>query len=532
MDLALNELLGTIWEKHARIIRQELREETGRTAVRFAASNVDVNSGSALDVQWGLQWKYLERLVREAVKELESRLEPGEGTARFLAQQAVVAASAIVRKELERLPLPSLLAGQTKDRWEQHKERLALHLETVAETELRVIASTPRLRRPVTLAGGGGTLLFSSFERPSRRGPSFALSWQWVSPGFLQLGMQPGQPAPLRVLTGFAGLPLAGYGSIGISYLRRDDRGAPGSEIVSASYTVGLARSVALSVAALRSLSGEPVQSVVVGLSTAFGERSSALLDYSQQPHSSQALLQVQQNLPAGTGAGYRVLAGAGSPGDREEGTLLFQGDKGTYEVGAARGPSYVESRASMSGSVVLIGGQPFFTRRLVDSFGVAEVPGFREVTVSVNNQIVGRTNGDGYVMLPHLMPYQANEVRIEPSDLPIDARIDATRLDAVPYFRSGLSLRFPVQRSNGALLVVLLEDGTPIPSGAVVRIEGREEEFPVAERGEVYVTGLAQENKVRVFWRGDSCELDVRLKEGESPLPKLGPFTCKGVTR
>jgi len=333
-------------------------------------------------------------------------------------------------------------------------------------------------------------------------------------------------------LNGYLGLPLAGYGSIGISYLRRDDRGGPGSEIVSASYGVSLAKSVAVSVAALRSLRGDPVQSVVVGLSTAFGERSSAALDYSQQSHSSQALLQVQQNLPAGTGAGYRVLAGAGSPGDREEGTLMLQGEKGTYEVGAARGPSYVESRASMSGSAVLVGGQPFFTRRLFDSFGVAEVPGFSEVTVTVNNQIVGRTNGDGYVMLPHLMPYQANEVRIEPSDLPIDAQIDATRLEAVPYFRSGLSVRFPVRRSNGALLVVWLEDGTPMPAGAVARIEGRDEEFPVAERGEVYVTGLARENKVRVFWRGESCGLEVALNEGASPLPRQGPFTCKGVRR
>ena len=183
MDLALNELLGTIWEKHARIIRQELREETGRTAVRFAASNVDVNSGSALDVQWGLQWKYLERLVREAVKELESRLEPGEGTARFLAQQAVVAASALVRKEVERLPLPSLLAGQTKERWEQHKERLALHLETVAETELRVIASTPRLRRPLTVAGAlapGTKIVFPDTNVLLRGQPLKQIDWKAV----------------------------------------------------------------------------------------------------------------------------------------------------------------------------------------------------------------------------------------------------------------------------------------------------------------------------------------------------------------
>ena len=153
MDPALNELLATIWEKHARAIRQDLREEIGRTVVRLAGANIDVNSGSALDLQWDLQWKYLERLAREVMKELESRLEPGEGTARFLALEASVAASVLGKKEVQSLPLPSSLGGQTKERWEEHKQRLALHLETVAEMEIRVISSTPRLRRPVTVAG-------------------------------------------------------------------------------------------------------------------------------------------------------------------------------------------------------------------------------------------------------------------------------------------------------------------------------------------------------------------------------------------
>jgi len=150
VDLALRELFATIWEKHARIIRQELREEIGRTRVRFAGQNVDVNSGSPLDVQWGLHWTYLERLVRQTVTELESRLEPGESTARFLARDAAVAASELAAKEVERLPLPFSFAGETKVRWQEHTQRLALHLGAIAETELRVIAATPRLRRPVT----------------------------------------------------------------------------------------------------------------------------------------------------------------------------------------------------------------------------------------------------------------------------------------------------------------------------------------------------------------------------------------------
>ena len=85
---------------HARIIRQELREETGRTVVRFAASNVDVNSGSALDVQWGLEWKYLERLVREAVKELSVGVAVDEQ--RIAQEIAILADRLDVSEEMSR----------------------------------------------------------------------------------------------------------------------------------------------------------------------------------------------------------------------------------------------------------------------------------------------------------------------------------------------------------------------------------------------------------------------------------------------
>src|SRR4051812_18179059 len=106
----LAELLGTIWEKHARVIRPELAQEVSRIVVRFAAGNIDVNSGTPVHVQWDAQWRFLERLVRETVKEFESRLEPGDETARFLAIDAANAASALAEKEVQRLDPPRVLA--------------------------------------------------------------------------------------------------------------------------------------------------------------------------------------------------------------------------------------------------------------------------------------------------------------------------------------------------------------------------------------------------------------------------------------
>jgi outer membrane usher protein len=379
---------------------------------------------------------------------------------------------------------------------------------------------------------GPGMLVLLAFERQARYGLSFGLSSQWTSAGFVQLGQQPGELAPLLVMSGNIGVSPGGYGSLGLSYVRQDNRDRPSREIVSANYNLSIAKSASLIVAAFKTLTGERTQALAITLSLGFGERSSASANYSAQSKANQVLLQVQQNLPAGSGIGYRVLAGGDTQGDREEAGLALQSETGTYEIEVGRASNLSSYRASASGGVAMIDGWPFWSRRLIDSFGVVRVPGFGNVAVYVNNQIVGRTNADGYAMLPHLLPYQANPVRIETGDLPIDAQIDAAQLDAVPYFRSGVLLKFRVQRSNGALLTLLLEDGAPMPVGSVAKIIGREEEFPVAQRGEVYVTGLAEKNRLRVTWREQSCELDVELGKDLPPLPKLGPFACAGVKR
>jgi outer membrane usher protein len=133
---------------------------------------------------------------------------------------------------------------------------------------------------------------------------------------------------------------------------------------------------------------------------------------------------------------------------------------------------------------------------------------------------------------LPLLRAYDVNRVSIEERDLPLDAQVDKLKMQAVPYYRSGLLLDFPVRRSHGATLHIRLDDGAPIPSGAIVRIAGRDEDFPVALDGEAYVTGLAQHNRLSATWKGKSCEFDAEFLPSAEPLPNLGTFVCHGVAR
>jgi outer membrane usher protein len=80
----------------------------------------------------------------------------------------------------------------------------------------------------------------------------------------------------------------------------------------------------------------------------------------------------------------------------------------------------------------------------------------------------------------------------------------------------------------------VVLENGEPLPAGAQVQIIGdnilENELFPTGMRGEVYLTGLAMNNRLRVTWREQSCEFALPFPETTDPQPHLGTYTCTGV--
>ncbi|MDE0931945.1 MAG: fimbria/pilus outer membrane usher protein, partial [Halioglobus sp.] len=263
------------------------------------------------------------------------------------------------------------------------------------------------------------------------------------------------------------------------------------------------------------------------------GNRTNASINTSAQPGREQAGLQVSRSLSSGSGLGYRLAAGVGDS-DRRAAEVSAQNGIGIYTLAVNQLQGQAAFRGSASGGVAFLGGSAFLSRRITDSFAVVQVPDYSGVGIYADNQLVARTDADGNALLPRIRPYQKNLVRIEQADLPLDAQIDAVQLDAVPFFRSGLLLRFPVKRSRGALLTVVLENGEPLPAGALAEIiEDSDEEnevFPIGLRGELYLTGLGASNRLRVTWLEQRCEFILPYPESTDPLPYLGTYTCTRV--
>jgi outer membrane usher protein len=186
--------------------------------------------------------------------------------------------------------------------------------------------------------------------------------------------------------------------------------------------------------------------------------------------------------------------------------------------------------RLGASGGIALLGGQLHASRRLDDSFALVRVPDHEGVPVLLDNQSVAQTDARGLALVTNLRPYQSNPISIGAEMLPLDTELPTSRIDVRPARRSGTVVDFAARRSRGALVTVALEDGQVLPAGALVRVDDGADEFPVARRGQVYVTGLRARSRIEASWKGQRCSIEVGLPADAGPLPSLGPFVCKGV--
>jgi len=381
---------------------------------------------------------------------------------------------------------------------------------------------------------GTGALGGAGFQRQTGR-LSVLAQGSWSSSSFRQIGATDQNPVPVRQWTASVGYQLDRFGSANVTYVAQDFRTKENVHVASAGYSIPIGPWAFLGLTAAKVFGEQGSLQIGATLTVPLGERTIAAAGYNAVRHSAQAnstdaSFTLQRSVPVGEGYGYRLVTH--TLNNQIEADGIWQNNYGTYELDLSRFQGASAGRVSVAGGLGYVGGHGFASRQITDSFGVVRVADYAGVGILQDNQPVGRTDADGYAVLPQLRAFDINRVSIEERDLPLDAQVDRLKMEAVPFFRSGLLLDFPVRRSHGATLHILLDDGGPIPSGAVVRVAGRDEEFPVALGGEAYLTGLEDHNHLQATWKGGSCELEVDFPHTTEPLPDLGSFVCHGVAR
>jgi len=363
----------------------------------------------------------------------------------------------------------------------------------------------------------------------NRRGTALSIGAQgrWTTPGFRTVS-QSGEALPRRQIASYAGLST-GLGSFSLAYTATQQSSGTALELVQSSWSMSFRRWGTLSVNAITRLGGTTNRSISLNYALPFDFLTSVTASTARNVSGGRAInesrISVQRSVPTSTGYGYRVTA---SDRDFANAMLMGQTESGLYSVEVARLNGLSSGRVSAAGSLTYLDGEVSAGRRIEDAFALVKVPGFSGVRVYLENQELGRTNEAGNLFASRLRPYERNRLSIEQLDLPISADVVSLIIDATPFRKSGVVITFPVIESFGGLARFTDENGTPIPSGAKLALVGGNTEFPIAERGEAYVTGLAERNTVRILWQGKQCSIPISYQRSSDPQPFLGTFICK----
>jgi outer membrane usher protein len=276
---------------------------------------------------------------------------------------------------------------------------------------------------------------------------------------------------------------------------------------------------------ARRTVQGRSDTTFGANLSLALGGRRSTYVTTEYRGGRPSGEISYQDNAPAGMGGGLRTTAAFG-PIRRTEAAYTYNLPMATLGAQVARAGGTTGVRLTAAGSVGLLDDDVFASRSLGSSFASVRVDGHPGVRVYADDQLIGVTDRDGSVTVPNLRAFELNRLRIDEADLPLDAQIETTELAVRPFARTGSVVRFPVRIERGALIRVRREDGSDLPAGSVVAVEGGDS-YIMASGSEVYVPNLAGTQVLRVRWNGGSCRFTATVPEGDDPQPRLDGLVC-----
>ena len=281
-----------------------------------------------------------------------------------------------------------------------------------------------------------------------------------------------------------------------------------------------------------------PLYEVFATLSMALPDRATGSAFYGQSGSNAQGGAEASRSMSLGPDYGYRVRTSLGQTND-----LLALGQAqsayGRYEASVERIGTHDTSVLTASGALVTVGGRVFATRPVQQGFGLIEVPGVAGVRGRLNNQDVGRTDANGDLLVPEMIPYYANRVSIADEDLPMDYKIDHSERLLAPPLQGGAVARFNVERlraiTGSVVMSVSGTDVDPSYGQLVVHIDMAHAgpapvKTPLGKHGEFYLENVQPGRyPAELDSATGACRFDLVVPASDAAFIDAGRTRCIG---
>ena len=397
---------------------------------------------------------------------------------------------------------------------------------------------------------------------------SFGASGIFATSHFADIAAMNGDPVPMRQLSANASASLGRWGSLGVGYVEVDRAPAqnlvsvtgppafvpPGgpsppsgvglgagslsfvplqtARVLTATYSAQL-RHVYFFATGFHDFARGGGEGVSVGITVPLGRRSSVSVSGATQSGSpAYGQLQAQQSATNIGDWGYQAYLSGGA-GDHEFAQVMYKSPWALVTGGVDNVGGETTFRLDAQGAVSFADNRLFASNTVTDSFAVVDTDGAANVHVLYENRPAGVTDASGRVLVPDLRAWEVNRLGIDPADVPVDAQVPYTEQLVRPPDRSGVVVKFPVRRTNGALLVLVDQTGHPLPVGSTATLEATGVAAPVGYDGQAFIEGLAKQNRVIVQLPNDGrCVVTFAYAAVAGEIPKIGPLTCRSDDR
>lgn len=363
-------------------------------------------------------------------------------------------------------------------------------------------------------------------------GPRFSVDLQTLraTPGFGDLASRDGSLTVLAADRVSLNLALAGNQSVSASYVGYRAPGQPTARIGSLAYSVTLFKDFFLSLSAFQDFNARDKRGLFVGLSTAFGARTSSGVNLGRQGGAPSCNVNLQSTPDFGGGFGWGLQSGTIGGSDYRQARAEYLGSAGRLSAMLQQSGQSSNYSLGAAGSLVLMDGHLASARQVGSGFALVSTGGVPGVPVLHENRQIGVTGSSGYLLIPNLNPYGNNNVAVSMDNLAADARLRSPSMNVVPKMLSGVLAEFLVERYSAATIIIHGADGKVLAAGLpVLHVESGNRAL-LGYDGMTFIDDLQADNHVRVGDGAATCEVRFAYLRDDSDggaLPTIGPLVC-----
>ncbi|MCE1261855.1 fimbrial biogenesis outer membrane usher protein [Enterobacter kobei] len=150
----------------------------------------------------------------------------------------------------------------------------------------------------------------------------------------------------------------------------------------------------------------------------------------------------------------------------------------------------------------------------LGETIALVKAPGASGTHIA--NQTGVETDFRGYTVVPFVTAYRHNTISLDTETLPDEA--DVTHASQIVTPTRGAVVRASFNTRVGhRVLMTLTHNGKPLPFGATVTTEDKDNEFIVGTDGQTYLSGMPDRGKLSVSWgqeASDHCVAEYTLTD------------------